>query len=185
MCSALHKVVPEGIAVKLSEIKCGDEVFYGGEPRIAIKDGRLAGDRGEAATMATIWLAPSSEAGVDANGMLEFGYGGEAPRDVADEDVPLLRSGVEFYMSSHRSVRQPDGTLACEKTLHTAAEAAMCELRRQKLRRDARAASESVGDGMFRKAVRNALTKGVGVAEVRQETGLSRERIYQIRDNRR
>ena len=51
---------------------------------------------------------------------------------------------------------------------------------RQKARREFEDSDEE-----FRIAIRQALHSGISVAEVRQITGLSRERIYQIRDDRR
>lgn len=186
MCSALHGVASEGSVVKLSELKVGDEIFYRGESYLAFKDGRKTGTSGEAATLATVALGRTSEAGVSEDGVLEFGYSGGGSMDhVPDEDVLLMRSGVSFHSSVYRSVKREDCSLACEKTLYTAADAARAELRRQTLRRGMRAEEMNAGELTFRKAVKNSLDKGIGVAEIVEQTGLSRARVYQIRDGRR
>ena len=40
-------------------------------------------------------------------------------------------------------------------------------------------------DSVFRLAVAKSLKAGLGVAEIVEQTGLSRARVYQIRDGRR
>lgn len=171
--------------MQLSDIKCGDEVYYQGQPHIAIRDGRRSGTTGDAATLASVWLAPTADAGIDDAGVLEFGRRCGHAGHVPDAEVNLLRRGVEHHSAVRRSVRRPDGALACEHTNYTATETARSEVRRRSLIRKNLDRLTEEAEPAFRAAIRDALADGVTVAEIQAETGLSRARIYQIRDNRR
>ena len=171
--------------MKLSQVKCGDVVFYAGEPHVAITDGRPTGTSGEAATLATVMLARVSDGETNENGTLELGYCRASRRHVPDEDVQLLRRGMNFHSSDRRSAQDEDGTLVVEKTNYSTADACRAELDRIMLRQARRAEEERAETASFRRHVQRCLANGLAVAELKERTGLSRERIYQIRDGRR
>lgn len=178
--------------MKLSEIKCGNEVLYQGAPHIAIKDSRRTGTKGEAATLATVMLTPTAQAGVYDDGTLEFGTHGYSARDVPDIDVPVLRTGMRFRSSCWRSETTEDGRVIPVDTGYTTAEASRSELMRWTLRRRETQVAADEYEGMFRRAMQRALGDGLSVPEVQEVTklggtdkGLSRARVYQIRDDRR
>ena len=169
----------------LSTIHCGDEVFHDGEPHIALRDGKRTGVRGEAATLADVDLIPTRFAGIAEDGVLEFGIKGHAVRHVPDIDVQVLRSGVHYRSSALRSETAEDGRLIPVHTGYSAAECVRTELVRYTLKRVEIGLQADEVNGWFREYIRRGLKHGMSVAEIREVTGLSRERIYQIRDGRR
>ncbi|URN11333.1 hypothetical protein LUW77_03310 [Streptomyces radiopugnans] len=130
--------------------------------------------------------SPAPAPAVREDGTLEFGQKlGSSYRLADTTDVELIRSGVQYRTVRDYASTYTGGALTAEDLQQEREGSARSELVRVALRRKQREAAATEGEMEFRKGVRQALDAGISVAEIRRETGLSRERIYQIRDGRR
>lgn len=172
--------------MNITESKVNDEITYQGDRYIVTKTPKRLGDKGEAAHLVRIPLLPSDKAGVQDDGTLEFGTTATNSRDLPDTtDVELVRSGVQYRTSADYVTPCDGGNLTAEDLKREREGVARSELIRVSLRRAQRAREAGEEDSMFRRGVKKAVEAGLSVAEVREQTGLSRERVYQIRDGRR
>lgn len=170
----------------ITEIKANDEITHKGDRYVVTKAPRRMGTKGEAAHLIEIFLIPSARAGVREDGTLEFGQNLGSSHRLADTtDVELVRSGVQYRTVRDYAGTYEGGNLTAEDMREEREGSARSELVRVALRRKQREAEATEDEAMFRRGIRQALDAGISVAEIRRETGLSRERIYQIRDGRR
>lgn len=172
--------------MNITEAKANDEITYQGDRYIVEKAPRRLGDKGEAAHLVRVFLLRSDQAGIQDDGTLEFGTTGSNSRDLPDTtDVELVRSNVQYRTSADYVRPYDGGNLTADDLKHEREGVALSELTRVSLRRAQRAREAGEEDASFRRGVKKALEAGVSVAAIREQTGLSRERIYQIRDGRR
>lgn len=173
--------------MNITEAKANDEITYQGDRYIVTKTPKRLGDKGEAAHLVRVSLLSSDKAGVQDDGTLEFGTTATNSRDLSDTtDVELVRSGVQYRTSAdYVTPNGGGGNLTAEDLKREREGVARSELIRVSLRRTQRAREAGEEDSMFRRGVKKAVEAGLSVAEVREQTGLSRERVYQIRDGRR
>lgn len=91
---------------------------------------------------------------------------GVAPGDLTDEDVEHIRRALDAHMA-----HDPGGPLD-----------EVADATESKRRADEAAAD---ADRAWRAAIRAALADGQRVVDIAETAGVSRERVYQIRDGRR
>lgn len=172
--------------MNITEAKANDEITYQGDRYIVTKTPKRLGDKGEAVHLVRVFLLPSDRAGIQGDGTLEFGTTATNSRDLSDTtDVELVRSGVQYRTSADYVTPYDGENLTAEDLKREREGVARSELIRVSLRRAQRAREAGEEDSMFRRGVKKAVEAGLSVAEVREQTGLSRERVYQIRDGRR
>lgn len=171
--------------MNITQVNANDEIVHEGDRYIVTVTPKRLGTSGEAARLIRIRLLRVDRAGIREGGTLEFGTTGENTRDLDEAtQVDVLRSNVK-YRTSRDYVPASGSSLSAEDLKNEREGVSRSELVRVSLRRKAREEEASLEERSFRKAIQKALDAGIGVAEVRQETELSRERIYQIRDGRR
>ncbi|MFK0140683.1 hypothetical protein [Streptomyces murinus] len=120
------------------------------------------------------------------DGALELGTHSLAIHDFdEDTEVTLIRSDVQYRDVWHylpESARTDESGVTFRRYPKEFAHAELVKaatLHKEYRRKGVEA------EGAFRLRVKTALRSGMSVAEVGRATGLSRERIYQIRDDRR
>jgi hypothetical protein len=166
--------------IAVQDIQPGDEFMLNGDEFIATETQRLGGPVGSEATI-RVFTLHVQRAGLAEDGTLEFGVVGRGSHDLpGNQDVLLLRSAVRYRTSADYVLPLAPVDRATEKRL-----AARSELVRVALRRKQQEEAARASDAAFRKGVCDALEAGMSVADIMEETGLSRARIYQIRDGRR
>lgn len=172
--------------MNITQVQANDEIVYEGARRIVTAAPKRLGTSGEAGRLIRVRFLSVDRAGIRENGVLEFGTTGENTYDLDEStEVDVLRSGVEYRTSADYVRPYDGGSLSAEDLKSEREGASRSELARVALRRKAREGEANLEEASFREAIQKALNAGIGVAEIRQETGLSRERVYQIRDGRR
>lgn len=172
--------------MNITQIQANDEIIYEGARRIVTAAPKRLGTSGEAGRLIRVRFLSVDQAGIRENGILEFGTVGENSYDLDEStEVEVLRSGVEYRTSADYVRPHDGGNLTADDLKQEREGASRSELVRVTLRRKAREEEASLEEASFRKTIQKALNAGIGVAEIRHETGLSRERVYQIRDGRR
>jgi hypothetical protein len=184
--------------MNIADVQLNDEIVYNGISYIVTEAPKKLSNVGEMAHTIRVEVIRTAKAGIHPDGTLEFGTVAHEMRDLDDTtDVEVIRSNVRRrnvidypphitteqvwdFMNGGaapvpgRSIRQLENERACR-----------AELARVALRRNARLEQGKEEEISFRTRVRQAVEAGISVSEIRETTGLSRERIYQIRDGRR
>lgn len=172
--------------MNITETKANDEIVYEGSRRIVTAAPKRLGAAGEAGRLIRVRFLSVDRAGISEDGTLEFGTTRENTYDLDDTtEVDVLRSNVQYRTSRDYVRPSGGGSLTADDLKNEREGASRSELVRVSLRRKAREEEARLEEHSFRKAIQKSLDAGISVAEIRQETGLSRERIYQIRDGRR
>lgn len=112
------------------------------------------------------------ECGMNAATVIEFPE--DAPVEIVEQNAKI--NAHENHHTSLTGAEHEAANARCRQ---------IDELKRVTLIRKEIEKQSKSSEEAFRWRIREALSEGVTVAEVRAETGLSRERVYQIRDNRR
>lgn len=165
------------------DVKRGNEIFFGGELQIATEDAKQA-----TTEVVYLYLLPVSMAGVQEDGTLEFGQNLGRRQTLSSDpgDIPLTRTEVPYRTGIDYVDEFPNPNLITKGDRRREIEQSMrSELVRVALRRKAAEAAIATGEAQFRKTIRRSIDAGISVAEIQERTGLSRARVYQIRDNRR
>lgn len=147
-----------------------------GATHIAVQDARPLGDRGEAAHLTVVAAFDRARVARREDGVFEAGSI-VARKDwlASDEQVTILERGVAYHWHVEDEAAWADNDANRDR----AEVARVVAVRREQER------NLEEMDAEFRLRVRRAITSGVSVAELTEMTGLSRARIYQIRDGRR
>lgn len=184
--------------MNITQIQANDEIIHNGISYIALTQPERVSDRGDMAHTIRLSLLRTGRAGIHPDGTLEFGATSVETSLLDDTtEVEIIRSDVRW-----RDVSNYEPAITTEQVIDVlnggappvpgrsinqlaAERKCRAELARVALRRTAHLEQGKAEETSFRIAVRNAVKAGIPVAEIREATGLSRERVYQIRDGRR
>lgn len=159
----------------ITDVRKGDIYTLGGSQWIALSGARRWGRTGDTHRRIIVERIDLDLAGLRADGVYELGSCGIETTDIPDDTpVDITDRGVAYH--HHIDDTDAEDNEACR---------ARDELVRMTAVRRRQEREYTEADGRFRTRIRAALKAGMSVAEVRAETGLSRERVYQIRDGRR
>lgn len=171
--------------MNITDVQANDLIEINQIKYIVLKPAHRLSEVGQMADTYRVRVYSARDAATADDGIMELGS--QRPRTVdVDNTTPVtvIRSNVEYrdlwsylppekrHLTEIWQTSSPDA--------FARANLALASLKRKQRQQEAAAA-----DGAFRLRVRKALESGIPVAEIREITGLSRERVYQIRDNRR
>lgn len=158
----------------ISDLRRGDKFVHAGVTYYAMDDARLTSEFSSLGDFCSVRLVKASGLTPDADGVIDLGM------TMLDNKAVLASQEIRIVSRDHTlhhiSEEIREGTPAVQPMSNLSYVMA------------ARARAQREVDDMdeFRDIlIRLAIGSGVRVAELAEKTGLSRERIYQIRDGRR
>lgn len=182
MSSALDKLAPEGSTMQatIADIRRGDRFTWAGHHYIAADDARpsTGGGMNGYCDILTLpgTLKPSDDGAVH--------QGSNFGRYIAvraDFEIDITQRGVQVVMLNEEpDLRDESGAVGADPQKAVRERLAVIAHQRKLARRVVDDIDETRDEW-----IRTGLRNGMSVKELQERTGLSRQRIYQIRDGRR